>query len=96
MDMKHNQLVSGLEDIGLDGRGLFDLGALEIILKLMEITEGNVEDRLCAMYVSFIDEAANYEITDRGESLRPLAELDYWQLRAFVDYETDQVHSPQS
>ena len=96
MDMKHNQLVGGLRAIGLDGGGLFELEALEMIAELMEVPDGKIEDRLYAMYVGFIDEAANYEITDRGESLRPLADLAYRQLRAFVEYETDYIQSPES
>ena len=96
MDMKHNQLVGGLRAIGLDGGGLFEIGALEMISELMQFPEGKIEDRLYAMYVGFIDEAANYEITDRGESLRQLAELAYRQLRAFVDYKTEHAQSSES
>ena len=88
MDMKHNQLVSGLEAIGLDGDGLFELGALEIISKLMEVPEGEIDDRLSTMYTGFLKEAAKYKISYRSESLRPLAELAYRQIRAIVDYET--------
>ncbi len=94
MDMKHNQIVRGLEAIGLDGGGLFELGALEIISELMEVPEGKIDDRFSAMYISFLSEAPNYKITDRGESLRPLAETTYRQLRAFVDYETDLIAPP--
>jgi len=96
MDMKHNQLLSGLEAIGLEGGGLFDLGALEFISKLMEVPGGKIDDRFSAMYISFLKEAPNYKITDRGESLQPLAEMSYRQLSAFVDFETDLITPPES
>ena len=95
MDMKHNQLVSGLEATGLDGDGLFELGALEIISKLMEIPKGEIDDRLVTMYIGFLKEAIKYKTTHRSESLRPLAELAYRQIRALVDYETQLIQSPE-
>jgi len=91
MDMKHNQLVSGLEAIGLDDDGLFELGALEIISKLMEFPKGEIDDRLSTMYTGFLKEATKHKISYRSESLRPLAELAYRQIRALVDYETQLI-----
>ena len=96
MDMKHNQLVGSLEDIGLNGDGLFELGALEIISKLMEVQEGRIDDHFGTIYTGFLKEAANYTTTYRSELLWPLAELSYGQLKAFVDYETDNNQSPES
>ena len=89
-------LVSGLEAIGLDGDGLFELGALEIISKLMKVPEGKIDDRFSIMYIGFLKEATKYKITYRTEALRPLAELSYRQLKAFVDYETDLIVPPES
>jgi len=96
MDMKHNQLVGGLEAIGLDGDGLFELGVLEIISKLMEVPGGKIDDRFSTMYSGFLKEATKYKITYRTEALRPQAELSYRQLKAFVDYETNLIQSPES
>ena len=91
MDMKHHQLVIGLEAIGLDGDGLFELGALEIISRLMEFPQGEIDDRLSTMYTNFLKEAAKHKTAYRSESLRPLAQLAYRQLKALVDYETQLV-----
>ena len=60
MDMKHNQLVGSLEDIRLNGDGLFELGALEIISKLMEVQEGRIDDHFGTIYTGFLKEASNY------------------------------------
>lgn len=86
-DMKHNQLLTGLERIGFDCQGLFDLGLLEIVSNLMKVPEGRISDRWSAMYVSFMQEAPHYEVSCLGEALEPLAAICYKQLKALLDYE---------
>jgi len=59
----------------------------------MQVPEGKIEDRWTELYISFLDEASNYEITPTGESLLPLAELSYRQLKDFVDYEMEKIQN---
>ncbi len=66
-------------------------GALEIISKLMEFPKGEIDDLLSTMYTDFLKEAAMHKTAFRSETLRPLAELAYRQLKALVDYETQLV-----
>lgn len=83
-DLKHNQLISGLENLGLDGEEVHCLSVLEIVFKLMKIPEGEISDKWGELYSNFIEEAQNYSITSKGETLIPLAESCYLQLKDLV------------
>ncbi len=86
-DLKHNQLTAGLRRIGLEGDDIFYLGILELVAQLMKVpNELCIGDRWNETYISFMDEAIHFEITDRSDSLRPLAEICYRQLKALIDY----------
>jgi len=79
-DLKHNQLVEGLENLGLDGGGLHYLGVLELVCRLMKVPE-NVQDQWSELYIGFMKEAAKHEIEEKPDSLRPLAEVCYYKLK---------------
>lgn len=81
-DLKHNQLLLGLKNIGLGRGDLHYLRILDIVCKLMDVPEGDIADRWGAVYSSIMEDAINYEITSSGESLRSLAEACYSQLKA--------------
>ena len=57
----------------------------------MEFPQGEIDDRLSTMYTDFLKQAAKHKTTFRSESLRPLAELAYRQIKALVDYEAQLV-----
>ena len=82
-DLKHNQLVCGLEKLGLDGAGLHSLEVLEIVSGLMKVPEP-LSDGWGAIYVKCMEESVNYKITDRGEALKPLANRCFKLLMACI------------
>ena len=86
-DLKHNQLLTAIERIGFDRGNLYNLQLLEIIAKLMKVPKGPISNRWDEIYAGFMLESINYKVTSRGESLRPLAEVCYKQLRTLLDYE---------
>lgn len=79
-DLKHNQLVIGLDKIGLEGSEMHNLRILEMVSKLMKVPKALQEDWTNA-YMLCMEEAVNYQITNRGESLKNLAEVTYNKLK---------------
>ena len=85
-DLKHNQLTAGLRRAGLQGDDIYYLGILELVSDLMEVPKGyNIEDRWTELYISFMDEAIHFKISDQSDSLRPLAEICYRQLKTLIE-----------
>ena len=84
-DLKHNQLLTGLEKIGLNGSDTHYLGILEIVFQLMKVPEQIAND-WGELYVKFMNQAIHYEITSstKKETLKPLAEVCYRQLKVLI------------
>lgn len=83
-DLKHNQLIIGLDKLGLEGSDIHNLRILEMVSKLMKVPKALQEDwtnayRLC------MEESINYQITNRGESLKNLAEVSYTKLKRILE-----------
>lgn len=76
-DMKHNQLILGLEKLGISGDYHHNLEIVNIVAQLMGIVQGNIRDEWCDVYFSYIHEAGKYDIEPKGENLRQLAEACY-------------------
>lgn len=85
-DLKHNQLLSGLEKIGL-GVELHYLRILEIVSKLMNVPDGEVDDLWSELYIKFMQEAIQFEITSNADTLKPLAVTCYGRLKSLLDDE---------
>jgi len=68
----------------LEGSDNHNLRILEMVYKIMEVPE-RVNDTWCNTYLECMEEAVYYEITNRGERLRPLAEVCYMKLKVIVD-----------
>lgn len=83
-DLKHNQLLSGLERIGLDGSDFHYLRILDIVSELMKVPE-QISDDWGKLYIKFMEQAIQYKMTSRGETLKPLAEVCYNQLNALIE-----------
>ena len=83
-DLKHNQLLHGLEQIGLDGSEVHFLGIMEIVAELMNVPPGKVNDDWGKMYIELMKEAINFEITSKGEALQPFANKCYEQLKTVL------------
>ena len=87
-DLKHSQLLSGLEKIGLDGTDLYYLEMSEIIAKLMKVPNGRkIGDLWGETYIAFLHEAIRYKVTSRGETLKPLAIACYGRLQTIIEGE---------
>ena len=82
-DLKHNQLIIGLDKIGLEGSEMHNLRILEMVSKLMKVPKPLQEDWTNA-YMLCMEESVNYQITNRGESLKPLAEVCYNRLKQLI------------
>ncbi len=87
-DLKHNQLLLGLEKIGLNVNDTHYLSILEVVFQLMKVPEQTLDD--CgALYLNFMDQAIQYKMSDtvKQDTLKPLAEVCYRQLRGLIDME---------
>lgn len=83
-DLKYNQLLGGLEKIGFDSNGLHSLELLDLVSKLMRVSQ-QFSDRWSEVYNKFMDEAIQLEMMHKTASLRPLAESCYKQLKTSLD-----------
>lgn len=84
-DLKHCQLVYGLERLGLQGSTMHQLEILEIIYRLMHIPKEKKSDYLVETYAAFMSMATDVEVTPSGESLRPLAKDCYHRLKYLIE-----------
>ncbi len=84
-DLKHCQLIYGLEQLGLQASSMYHLEILEIIYQLMHISSEKKNDYLAETYAAFMSMATDYEITSNGESLKSLARDCYYRLKYLVD-----------
>ncbi len=84
-DLKHSQLLYGLESIGLDGLSIYHLAILEVIYQLMNVPKEKINDYLAETYASFMNRSIDYDITSDGQSLQPLAKECYSRLKYLID-----------
>ena len=83
-DLKHSQLVTGLDQLGLDASNKHCLELLDIIANLMQVPEGYSEIIWGKMYVSLMAETVHFDIEDTSIKLRPYAETCYKELRGVL------------
>ncbi|MEX0313167.1 MAG: hypothetical protein AB3N18_03245 [Allomuricauda sp.] len=75
--LKHDQLIEGLNKIGLEAGQLHNLKLLEIISELMRVPDGDASLSFGLVYADFIQQATEYEIEGNSDGLRLLAESCY-------------------
>ncbi|HET6245382.1 MAG: hypothetical protein H0V01_13915 [Bacteroidetes bacterium] len=85
-DLKHNQLLSGLEKLHLTTEA-HPLEIMDVVAEMMGIPTGSASEEWMKIYISFLEEAGQYAITSRGERLLPLAEKCYNLLLACAEIE---------
>lgn len=85
-DMKHNQLLNGLEKLQLVTEA-HSLEILDVVAEMMGISADNASEEWMQIYISFLEDAGQYAITARGEGLLPLAERCYDMLLACKEIE---------
>lgn len=71
-DLKHNQLIVGLERLNLDAGYCHYLGILDLIQKLMG-TPDKLMDAFAATYMEYMKRCLEFPISRSGEELRELA-----------------------
>lgn len=88
-DLRHNQLLSGLEGLGLEVNKIHYLSILEIVSQLMKVPD-KISDDWGALYIEYMNQAIHYKImtSTKIETLVPLAETCYVQLRKLIDKES--------
>jgi len=86
-DLKHNQLMGGLRQLGFVEFGLHSLNISPIVARLMGMPEEEAQDLWDNVYVSFLDEAHQYKVSGLGEELKPLAEKCYEMLVVCAEIE---------
>jgi len=79
-DMKHEQLVGGLQQLGFQ-TDLHGSDISAIVAQLLGISENNITNDWLDVYMSFIRQSRQYTITDTGTSLLSLAETCYGFLK---------------
>jgi len=82
-DLKHNQLILGLDRLNLDAGFCHYLGILDLIQRLMGIPEELVDD-FSAAYMVYMQRCLEFPISRSGEELRELAVECYENLTAMM------------
>ncbi|WP_438712057.1 hypothetical protein ACSTS3_06200 [Aquimarina muelleri] len=83
-DLKHSQLLYGLDEIGLCGTELYFLEISEIVYRLMNVSSGEMGDHWMETYMNFMRDTVNYEISHSIDVFKPLAYACYIQLELIV------------
>jgi hypothetical protein len=81
-DLKHNQLIKGLRDLGFDDSGVYSLDLLSIVAGIQEIPEESLSEQWVAIYQNLMDKATSLPVSALGTELRELAEEGYALLEA--------------
>jgi hypothetical protein len=76
-DLKHSQLIVGLDQLGLEASERHCLQLLDIVANLMQVPEGTVEFDWGSVYITYMAECKGIEVEYTADSLRPYAEYCY-------------------
>jgi hypothetical protein len=76
-DLKHSQLVLGLDELGLEASDKHCLDILDIVANLMKVPERKVEYDWCRLYLTFMQECKTVGVTYTTETMKPFAEACY-------------------
>lgn len=76
-DLKHSQLISGLDQLGLQASDRHWLELLDIISDLMNVPEGHMEFYWGRMYMSYMSESSNLDKELSSDRLQLKAETCY-------------------
>jgi hypothetical protein len=83
-DLKHNQLIQGLDRLALDAGYCHYLGLLDLIQKLMGVPD-KLMDEFTTIYMASMDRCLEFPISKSGEELRPLANGCYVLMKKRMD-----------
>ena len=79
-DLKHSQLISGLDQLGLNASNHHCLELLDIIADLMNVPKGNTEINWGKKYVSLMAESTKFDAKESAKNFRSYAEFCYEEL----------------
>ncbi len=89
-DMKHCQLIYGLDNLGLDGNEKYHLQLFDIVYVLMKVPK-NLEMEWGDTYQKYMRQASLVEISGTDSKLKPLAELCFKHLKMLLDCESKEL-----
>ena len=72
-DLKHCQLILGLDDLGLEASEKHSLEMFDIIADLMQVPEGHIESNWARVYLAYMSESREVEIEHMTTPMRPYA-----------------------
>ncbi len=76
-DLKHSQLILGLDDLGMEASDKHCLEILDIVANLMKVPDGEIEYEWCGLYVTYMQNCKKVGVTHTSETMRPFAEACY-------------------
>ncbi len=82
-DLKHNQLILGLDRLNLDAGYCHFLGIMDLIQKLMGVSDDEM-DEFSAIYMATMHRSLEFPISRSGEELRILATECYEKLKGKI------------
>lgn len=71
-DLKHNQLIVGLDRLNLDAGYCHYLGIMDLIHRLMEVSEKST-DEFTSIYMNYMQRGMEFPVSRSGEELLGLA-----------------------
>lgn len=83
-DLKHSQLVMGLDRLGLEASDRHCLELFDIIADLMQVPEGHVELDWSKLYLTYMAECSDIEISNDLNQLKPYAESCFEELERIL------------
>ncbi len=87
-DLKHSQLVLGLDELGMDASNKHCLEILDIVANLMKVPDGEIEYDWCRLYVTYMQECKTVGVTHTTATMKPFAEACYNSLLEIVNSES--------
>lgn len=72
-DLKHSQLILGLDDLGLSASDKHSLEIFDILANLMQVPEGHVESEWARVYLTYMSESREVEIDHTTTPMMPYA-----------------------
>ncbi len=79
-DLKHNQLILGLDRLNLDAGYCHYLGIMDLIQTLMGVQDDEM-DEFSGTYMAAMERSLEFPISRSGEELKPLAMECYKKLK---------------
>lgn len=90
-DLKHSQLIYGLDKMGLDGADKHHLQLFDLVYALMKVPQ-EIEMEWGNTYQKYMKQALLVELSGTDASLKPLAVLCFRHLKMLVNGEIENLN----